>query len=243
MGALDFSGRQQLYYQRYNLLFQDIISGKYPVGCIIPAESELMNTYHVSRATARKAMEMLANDGLVSKKRGYGTFVISAQPNTSPQRVVRYTRKNRVDQVIAVKRMINQKVMKAPKDIAECLQLSDDCDIIRIKRVRYAGEEPFYLEINYFEQSFVPEVMEHDFSKESLRVFLSNAYQIQWSFAKQKIYSILADKEMAELLHIAVGSPLLYIRRISFDKDNHPRECVCTYYRADTYHLEIELAI
>ena len=48
---------------------------------------------------------------------------------------------------------------------------------------------------------------------------------------------------MAELLHIAVGSPLLYIRRISFDKDNHPRECVCTYYRADTYHLEIELAI
>ena len=126
-----------------------------------------------------------------------------------------------MDQVIAVKRMINQKVMKAPKDIAECLQLSDDCDIIRIKRVRYAGEEPFYLEINYFEQSFVPEVMEHDFSKESLRVFLSNAYQIQWSFAKQKIYSILADKEMAELLHIAVGSPLLYIRRISFDKDNH----------------------
>lgn len=84
MGALDFSGRQQLYYQLYNLLFQDIISGKYPVGCIIPAESELMNTYHVSRATARKAMEMLANDGLVSKKRGYGTFVISAQPNTSP---------------------------------------------------------------------------------------------------------------------------------------------------------------
>ena len=132
---------------------------------------------------------------------------------------------------------------ESAKDIAECLQLSDDCDIIRIKRVRYAGEEPFYLEINYFEQSFVPEVMEHDFSKESLRVFLSNAYQIQWSFAKQKIYSILADREMAELLHIAVGSPLLYIRRISFDKDNHPRECVCTYYRADTYHLEIELAI
>lgn len=28
MGALDFSGRQQLYYQLYNLLFQDIISGK-----------------------------------------------------------------------------------------------------------------------------------------------------------------------------------------------------------------------
>ena len=110
MDALDFSGRQQLYYQLYNILFQDIISGKYPVGCIIPAESELMKTYHVSRATARKAMEMLANDGLVRKKRGYGTYVISAQPNTSPQRVVRYTRKNRVDHVIAVKRMVDQRL-------------------------------------------------------------------------------------------------------------------------------------
>lgn len=29
MGALDFSGRQQLYYQLYNILFQDIISGRY----------------------------------------------------------------------------------------------------------------------------------------------------------------------------------------------------------------------
>ena len=55
MGALDFSGRQQLYYQLYNLLFQDIISGKYPVGCIIPAESELMNTYHVSRGNRKES--------------------------------------------------------------------------------------------------------------------------------------------------------------------------------------------
>ena len=90
MDALDFSGRQQLYYQLYNILFQDIISGKYPVGCIIPAESELMKTYHVSRATARKAMEMLANDGLVRKKRGYGTFVISAQPNSSYRRSISF---------------------------------------------------------------------------------------------------------------------------------------------------------
>ena len=55
MGALDFSGRQQLYYQLYNILFQDIISGRYQVGSLIPAESELMKTYQVSRATARKA--------------------------------------------------------------------------------------------------------------------------------------------------------------------------------------------
>lgn len=70
MGALDFSGRQQLYYQLYNLLFQDIISGKYPVGCIIPAESELMNTYHVSRQPHGKRWRCLPMTGLSVRSAG-----------------------------------------------------------------------------------------------------------------------------------------------------------------------------
>lgn len=243
MGGLDFSGREQLYYQLYSILFQDIVNGLYPIGTMIPAESELMKNYHVSRATARKSMEMLANDGLVMKKRGYGTIVIQNQPKSSPRRVVRYSKKNEVDDVIAIKKMIDKKIIQAPKEISEKLQLVDKTKVIRLKRVRYAGNEPYYIEINYYEEAYVPEVMHGEFSKASLRLFISNVYHIQWSYANQEIYSILADEEMAALLHIQPGSPLIYIKRISFDKDNIPREYVSTYYRADTYHLEIELAI
>lgn len=151
MGTLDLSGRQQLCYQLYNLLFQDITSGGYPVGCVIPAENRLTGTYHVSRATTRKTMEMPTDNEPVSKKRGHEALIVSARPNTSSQRVVHYTRKNRVGQVIAVKRMTNQGVMKVPRDIAECLQLSDGCDIIRIRHTRCTGEGPSYLETNYSE--------------------------------------------------------------------------------------------
>ena len=133
--------------------------------------------------------------------------------------------------------------MKAPKDIAECLQLSDDCDIIRIKRVRYAGEEPFYLEINYFEQSFVPEVMEHDFSERISACLSFQCLSDSMVLCQAEIYSILADREMAELLHIAVGSPLLYIRRISLIRIIIQGNVSVPIDRADTYHLEIELAI
>lgn len=243
MGELDFSGREQLYYQLYNILFQDIINGKYAIGSMIPAESELMKTYHVSRATARKSMEMLANDGLVTKRQGCGTIVVNNQPNNSPRRVVRYSKKNEVHHVIAIKKLINKAVIPAPKEIAECLHLSEGTDLICLKRVRYADTEPFYLEINYFEKEYVPEVIHRDFSKESLRVFLTNSYHIKWSYAQQEIYSILADETFAELLHVEQGSPLIYIKRISFDAENVPREVVATYYRADKYHLEIELAI
>lgn len=243
MGELDFSGREQLYYQLYNILFQKIINGVYAIGDLIPAESELMKRYHVSRATARKAMEMLAQEGLVEKKRGYGTIVLSSTPNTSPQRVVRYSRKSDMSHVTAIKKLIDAKIIDAPTKIAAKLQLKEESQLYRLRRVRYADSEPFYVEINYFEADYVPELMNRDFSKESLRVFLSNTYHIHWSYAQQEIYSILSDESLSALLQIPLNSSLLYIERVSFDIDNIPREYVSTYYRADKYHLEIELAI
>ena len=243
MGELDFNGREQLYYQLYNILFQDIMNGTYPIGSFIPAESELMKTHHVSRATARKSMEMLSNNGLVCKKPGKGTLVIANVPNTSPKRVVRYTRMYDEDHIIAVKRVISKNIVMATKEIANKLQVQEGSELFQLKRVRCAGNEPFYVEINYFDKAFVPTIMERDFTKESLRVYLLNTFHIEWSYAQQEIYSIQSNEELSYLLKVPMGSPLLYIKRVSYDKENIPREFVSSYYRADKYHLEIELAI
>lgn len=243
MEELDFSGREQLYYQLYNILFQKIVNGIFPLGSCIPAESELMKQYHVSRATARKSVEMLTNEGMVEKKRGYGTIVISNKPKMSPTRVVSYTRKNHADYKSPIKKVIDKSFIEAPKEIAQKLHLSDGSRIFKLTRVRCAGEIPYYVEINYFDENYVPGIMSRDFSKESLRVYLSNSYHIRWSYAEQEIYSILANEELSNLLQIPQGSPLLYIKRISYDTNNIPREFVSTYYRADTYHLEIELGL
>ena len=51
---LDFSGREQLYYQIYDYMYQDIVTGKYQIGDLIPAESEMMAYYKVSRATVEQ---------------------------------------------------------------------------------------------------------------------------------------------------------------------------------------------
>ena len=243
MAALDFGSREQLYYQLYDILFQGIVNGTYAVGDLIPSESELMRTYGVSRATARKAMEMLANNGLITKRRGYGSEVISNQPNTSPRRVVSYIRKNAIDRVTPVKRIVDAKIVPAPADVAAGLQLEEGADVFRLRRVRYSGDQPFYMEINYLEKSMVPDALSRDFSKESLREYLSTACHIKWQYASQEIYAIAADEEKAAFLGIGKGDPLLYIRRISYDVSDVPREFVTSYYRADLYRLEIELGI
>ena len=48
-------------------------------------------------------------------------------------------------------------------------------------------------------------------------------------------------EELAYLLKVEPGAPLLLSKRISFDMQGAPREFVTTYYRADQYHIEVEL--
>lgn len=239
--ALDFSGREQLYSQLYDILFQDIIGGVYAVGDLIPSESELMREYGVSRATARKAMEMLSNNGLITKRRGKGSEVISNIPSNSLQRVTSYMKKNLADNLVPQKRLLSASVVPLPEGPAADLALAPGTPAYRLCRVRCSGETPFYLETLYYEDGYVPHILEHDFSKESLRAYVYNTCGISWARAEQKIFSRVATAEQAELLGIEPGDALLYIRRVSYDAQNKPRECVETCFRGDLYHLEIEL--
>jgi GntR family transcriptional regulator len=56
-------------------LREEIDAGKLPPGSKVPGENELMNTYGVEQPTARRALDVLKNEGLIIARRGAGTFV------------------------------------------------------------------------------------------------------------------------------------------------------------------------
>ena len=62
-----------LYLEVADQLKEDIFSGKYPVGSMLPTETELEEMFGVSKITVRKAIELLAADEYVQKKSGKGT--------------------------------------------------------------------------------------------------------------------------------------------------------------------------
>ena len=65
-----------LYLEVADKIKEDIFSGKYPVGSMLPTESELEELFQVSKITVRKAIELLASDEYVAKKSGRGTTVL-----------------------------------------------------------------------------------------------------------------------------------------------------------------------
>jgi len=65
------------YQQLSNILTEKIQNGSYPLGSKIPTEIELSQTYYVSRQTVRQALAVLVDNGLINKKQGSGSSVIS----------------------------------------------------------------------------------------------------------------------------------------------------------------------
>ena len=77
------SGKAFMYETIYNDLLEGIRNGTYPAGSRLPSEKELAGQYGVSRITSKKALELLAERGMISRMPGRGSFVLETAVNTT----------------------------------------------------------------------------------------------------------------------------------------------------------------
>ncbi|GAA3271547.1 GntR family transcriptional regulator [Dactylosporangium vinaceum] len=61
---------EPLYLQLADLLRERIVNGVYPVGSPLPSEQALCNEHQQSRMTVRRALAVLRDEGLITKRRG-----------------------------------------------------------------------------------------------------------------------------------------------------------------------------
>ena len=88
---------------------------------------------------------------------------------------------------------------------------------------------------------YLPGILEHDLASDSLREIKQASYGIRWSRARQTIQAVPAAAEIARLLSIRTGAPLLYFERVTYSQDDVAVEYLKIYYRADRYILHNEL--
>lgn len=78
---------QPRYRQIAGLLRSRISSGKLKPGDSLPTEMELCETFDISRHTARDALRLLSEDGLIERRRGAGTIVTTPGPAAFAQAI------------------------------------------------------------------------------------------------------------------------------------------------------------
>jgi len=77
------TGAQPRYLQLAQTLYNEIESGKYPIGALVPTEFDLCEQFGVSRFTAREAVKRLVQLGMVVRQPGVGTRVCARTANAS----------------------------------------------------------------------------------------------------------------------------------------------------------------
>lgn len=78
--VLDRTGNVPLYLQVAQLLRQEIMSGRWVTGDMLPGEAPMQAAWGCSQSVIRAAMSVLRQEGLVETRRGAGSFVRHIPP-------------------------------------------------------------------------------------------------------------------------------------------------------------------
>lgn len=230
-----------LYHQIYTILRDEIINGGYANGDILPSEFELTRDYGVSRVTAKRALNELAAEALVSRERGRGT-VVRYEAATAPVRSsVEGLLENLLQMGLKTSvRLISFDYVPASARVARALGCKAGEEVQRAVRLRSLEGEPFSHLTTH-----VPAAIGRSYSRDDLAglplLGLLERCGVIVSSARQTLTATLADARIAPLLEVQIGAPLLRISRIVYDQEASAVEYITGLYRPDRYQYQMDL--
>lgn len=231
-----------LYHRLYVILRERIVNGDYRAGHVLPSEADLMASFGVSRITVKRALDDLAEEGLLERSRGRGTTVTQAGASMRVGSPISAS----IDGLLTSLSVIGQgtsveidafEYQPASPYVAEQLRIPAGTVIQRASRVRHLKGEPFSHSTSYLLESIGRSFTREDMITTPLIDLIQRAVAI--SQVQQAITCTLADTVSARLLKVSVGSPLLKLRRVFFDTEGRPVNFAEILYTPDRFEYRM----
>jgi GntR family transcriptional regulator len=231
-----------LYKQIKSLLVQRLQQGEWKPGEPIPSEMELAARFQVSQGTVRKAVDEMAAENLLVRRQGKGTFVATHQEPRAQFRFLRLVA-DHGEAVPTQSTFLECRRAKAPADVAQQLALRSGDGVVYLRRLLSIGGTPLVLD-----DIWLPATLFRGLTPERLAEYRGPLYGLFESEfgtrmirADERIRAIAAAEDVAALLAVTPGSPLLLVDRVSYTYRDQPVEvrrgfCVTTDYH---YHNEL----
>lgn len=240
-GVLDDASPVPLYQQLVLQLQNRMSSGEFGPGAVLPGELDLCRKYGVSRITAKRALDELAEAGLVKRERGRGTRVLDRAGPAAVRTSIdgwleNISHMQRATQV----RLLSCSYQPAGADIASVLELNSADEVQRSVRVRTLDGMPMSYLV-----CFLPGNVGRGFAPDDLRtssllsLLEKSGHKI--ASARQTVSATLAAPDTAQALEIHAGAPLLEVRRITRSANDRAIQYIRALYRPELYHIEMSM--
>jgi len=198
-----------------------------------PTDKELTEHYGVSRHTVREAVRRLRARGLVDRHRGRGSFLSEGrvtQPLGSLYSLFRAVEAQGLDQrseVLALERIRDA-------DAAVRLALPPGAELVRIERLRFAGDEPLALDSVWLPLDIGRHLLDADLTHTALYDELQQRAGIRITSADETLEPLVPDADARSLLQLDDDEALLRVRRLGREGDR-PVECRVTLIRGQRF--------
>ncbi len=240
-GQLDPSGPVPLYHQIFLILRNRIYAGDLSAGDLVPSEQDLTTAFDVSRITAKRALNELADAGLVVRERGRGTRVLARPPVPAVTSSIDGWLENISLMGLSTEaQVLELTYVDAGDDIASALEIEPGTEVQKAIRVRRLDGQPMSYLVTY-----VPADIGRDYDQDDLNVMpllhLLERAGVDVASARQTISATLADAGVASALECPSGAPLIEVRRVVRNRDERPVEYIRVLYRPDLYRFEMSM--
>ncbi|HSV52993.1 MAG TPA: GntR family transcriptional regulator [Burkholderiaceae bacterium] len=230
-----------LHHQVASVIRDGIMKERFPVGHMLPPEMELCEQFSVSRITIRRAMQTLLEDGLIQRRRGLGTFVRSSKPVTTM--ALKASIPNHQSAAAALAALTEVEVTSfgfvAPsEEVQAALRVGPSTHVLRVERMRSNAQIPVVQTAVYLPERIGRRFSAHDFASCSLQSLMAREKQ---AYGRIELHctAMLTDPVTAKSFGILIGSPLIGLKRLSFDKTGKPIEYLTGVAPPDRYDIRV----
>jgi GntR family transcriptional regulator len=239
--ASDSLHYRPLYRQVYDSLVRRIANGAWRPGEALPSEQALAVTLGVSQGTVRKALDALAEEKLIERRQGKGTYLAE---HTQERALFRFFRLTLPDGTRGTPISTGETVRKTTARglVAERLGLDPGTPVIEIVRVRLIEQNPAVLERISLPAAMFPGLEKRAPLPNALYTVYQHEYGQNIVAAEERLRADIASREDMRRLGIRAGAPVLRIERVGLGVDGARVELRVSRCNTDSLYYAVTLS-
>jgi len=191
-----------------------IISGHFNEGDLLPSENELADKYKITRSTIRHALDELVKEGYIVKRKGKGSIV--SLPNRTLGAFRFRNLPGTIGNIDPIKMIFIKKPQLCDWDDYFFYPITPEekaAGCIYFRRICLLGDEPIMLESTYLSNFGLEALTEKPLVNNSILDSLNSIYLIEITRLQQELKEISADKALSKIFNIKKGKPLIQIQQ------------------------------
>ena len=228
-----------LWYQVEQSLRSEILTRQFAKTDRLPTEVQLAKRYGVSLITVREALKSLEADGMISRRRRFGTFVRPEVYEHHELKVLGSIETVMSQQASEETELLERKKIALPEEFRSVFGAVDEVYFFR--RLRRKDGIPISYVLNYVIPEYGSKILAKHLKHSSMTQVLRNQGRGRVARVQDIVEARLATPEIARLLKVRLLSPVLYQTAHAYDKSNRLIDLACIFYRGDRYKFAVDI--